>query len=432
MLKALKKVFQINDYDTEAVPEDVRYSWWNLSNVCIGFAASMATFMIGFTMGLQYSFKDLIIVLAIATVFLGAIDCVSSVIAYRTGFSWALASKRIFGWAGAFLPVLLTGIIYSGWQGFNLTWAPDFAAKVWSGTPYIFLIVISGAIYSLSAYIGFQGLRWLSNIAVPIFILCFAWLAIDGVAKVGWREIAGYVPAQPASTTVIAAAIIGQWLVASITGSFDINRFAKDLNAAILSTVLSHLFRAILITCAFICAVAFKTSSLGFIVEEYGQVGAVIGFIVIFLLMWTTADNSAYSAALAFRNVFPWLAKRQWVLVIMAFGTISAILGVMKHFVTWLNLIACVLPSVPGILLADFFVLPLLGIKAAIHTGELRKYQLAPILTWAITSVLGLYFYLVLQLPYYPVWLMVIAVVLEVALSYLFHKLQGSVAAASR
>ena len=35
MLKALKKIFQINDYDTEAVPEDVRYSWWDLSNVCI-------------------------------------------------------------------------------------------------------------------------------------------------------------------------------------------------------------------------------------------------------------------------------------------------------------------------------------------------------------------------------------------------------------
>lgn len=420
-IKSLKKIFQTNDYENQAVPQDVRYSWWDLSSICIGFAASMATFMIGFSLGLQYSLQNIAVVLLVATIYLGGIDCISSIIAYRTGYSWPLASRHLFGWVGAFIPIFITAVIYSGWQGFNLTWAPDFASSVW-GSPYLLLIVISGAVYSLSAYIGFNGLKWISKISVPIFIVAIGLLTINSIARVGWNQIANYTPANPASTTVIAAAIIGQWLVASITGSFDINRFAKDIRAALWSTIISHVFRAVLILCAFITAVAFKTSSLGFIFDEYGHLGAVIGFVVIFLLMWTTADNSAYSASLAFSNVFPALSKKQWVLVVMGFGTVMAMFGVMTHFVTWLNLIACVLPSIPGILVADYFILPFLGVKTSIRTGEKNTFKPASVITWVVTAVLGLYFYSVIELPYYPVWLMFIAVGFEVIISFVLHK----------
>ncbi|HCX61562.1 MAG TPA: hypothetical protein DHU59_03885 [Clostridiales bacterium] len=413
-------ILKYNDYEIEPVPENERHNLMDLSFVYIGFATSMAAFMIGLSLGLNFMMRDVVLVIFLGTIFLTMVDCISSVLAYRTGLTWALAARRIYGKKGALLPVLLTGIIYSGWQGFNLTWAPDFAAASW-GWPFAPIVVVCGIVYASSAYIGFSGLKWISKILMPIFAVTFIGLIVLSIKKIGWNSLNTYIPEISATKSALASAFIGQWLLASITGSFDINRFAKNIKSAVFASVSGHIFRAMVVFSGYCCAVAFKTTAVSGIIEGYGIFWQVIAFVIIFLVMWTTADNSAYSAALSFSGTIRFLSKKSWVLIIMGFGTFMTIVGAIKYFVVWLNIIASVMPSLPGILAAETLIGPMMGLKNPLHEPE-RKVRYSPVLTWIVCAGIGYYLYAVAKVPFYPVWVFGISIIIDILFRLVLDK----------
>jgi cytosine permease len=423
-MQTLKQVLTLNDYEQTAVPTNERRHLTDITMVWIGFAVTMSIFMLGMNIGLGLTFWNMVWVLLITGVILTIIDIMSSVVAYKTGLTWALVSRYVFGRQGQRLPVFVAALIYMGWMGFNLTWAPNFAKDAF-GWSFLWLVVISGVIYTLTAYIGFAGLKWLSRVCVPLFVILCVYLIGAAIAEGGWTGLTQAQPAKPMPVSAAIAALIGIWLTASLTGALDVNRFCKSTAAAIHSSWIQGVFRTFIIFSGGVTAIAFGTGHPGAVLAMIGLAG--IGFVLIFLIMWTTSDNSAYSGALTFAGAIP-LSKKVWVLVIMIFGTVVAAIGVLGFFPKWLTLISAVLPSVLGIMVVELWVLhkaPFFGGKPSDNPElyELSNWRASAFISWLVATVAGVWMYIV-KVPWAFAWVFLLAIVLHIILSLIIKQRQ--------
>lgn len=70
--------------------------------------------------------------------------------------------------------------------------------------------------------------------------------------------------------------------------------------------------------------------------------------------IWTTNDNTLYSAGLGLSNITG-ISKRSLVVVAGAIGTLASI-WIYDHFISWLSILNCFLPPIGAVIIADFFL----------------------------------------------------------------------------
>ena len=340
------------DFALTHVAKDHRKGFWPMLVVMLGFTFFSASMWSGGKLGTGLTAWQLIATVMTGNLLLGCYTGLLASIAARTGLSTHLLARFSFGEKGSYLPSFLLSITQVGWFGVGVAMFALPVQKV-TGWDIHALIIASGLLMTATAWFGFRALTILSFIAVPS-------IAILGTFSVGkaFSEFGGVdawfsmVPSEP--ITLFAA--IGICVASFISGGTltpDFTRFAKNQKTAVTTTVIAFfLGNSLMFLFGAVGAAFYKQSDISDVLMSQGMI--VWAMVILGLNIWTTNDNALYASGLGFSNITG-LPKKAIVLVNGVVGTLAA-LYLYNNFVGWLSLLNTMLPSIGGILIADYYM----------------------------------------------------------------------------
>ena len=101
-MEKLKKASEADqDYELKEVPLDKRRSFTNLAIVWTGYVFLITSMVAGGGLAAGLTFREIIITTILGNVFLGVLAILVSVIACKTGLTFALLTRHSFGVKGS-------------------------------------------------------------------------------------------------------------------------------------------------------------------------------------------------------------------------------------------------------------------------------------------------------------------------------------------
>ncbi len=168
-----------SNYSQQPVPLAARKSALALSVVMLGLTFFSASMWTGGTLGTGLSYDDFFLAVLLGNLMLGLYTAILGFIGARTGLSTHLLAHYSFGSKGSWLPSALLGGTQVGWFGVGVAMFAIPVAKA-TGLDVNLLILVSGALMTLTVFFGIAGLTLLSAIAVPAIVVLGSysvWLA---------------------------------------------------------------------------------------------------------------------------------------------------------------------------------------------------------------------------------------------------------------
>ena len=155
-----------------AVPESERKSYISLTIIWTGFIFAIISLMAGGSLAMGLSFQEIMIVSLIGNVFLCAIAIAVSVIASRTGLTFALLTRYSFGSGGSKVASLFVPIVNVGWYTIQSASYGHFVARVFGfgAVGEAICMVLSAVLMGVFAFYGVKAITILGYIAIPAII----------------------------------------------------------------------------------------------------------------------------------------------------------------------------------------------------------------------------------------------------------------------
>ncbi len=198
-----------SNYSQQPVPLAARKSALALSVVMLGLTFFSASMWTGGTLGTGLSYDDFFLAVLLGNLMLGLYTAILGFIGARTGLSTHLLAHYSFGSKGSWLPSALLGGTQVGWFGVGVAMFAIPVAKA-SGLDVNLLILVSGALMTLTVFFGIAGLTLLSAIAVPAIVVLGSysvWLAVRDAG--GLAALQQVTPSAPLSLSAAIALVRG-------------------------------------------------------------------------------------------------------------------------------------------------------------------------------------------------------------------------------
>lgn len=163
---------QDSEFSLCAVPESERKSYISLTIIWTGFIFAIISLMAGGSLAMGLSFQEIMIVSLIGNVFLCAIAIAVSVIASRTGLTFALLTRYSFGSGGSKVASLFVPIVNVGWYTIQSASYGHFVASVFGfgDVGEAICMVLSAVLMGVFAFYGVKAITILGYIAIPAII----------------------------------------------------------------------------------------------------------------------------------------------------------------------------------------------------------------------------------------------------------------------
>lgn len=377
------------EYAFEAVPLDKRKSGTSIFIVLSGYTISLSNFVMGASVGFKMTFMDAVWACFVANLFLGTVAVLLGVLAYKTGLSTSVLSRKAFGARASSIFSILLALSAVNWVGVNSdTFAKMIASTFpWWPIPTAFTAVLVIALWGQSAIRGYKGIEIVSWLGVPaaIILTIVSTIAV-GMKSNNFADVLNYVPEKEILTfTKASAALVGGWIFGCIITP-DVARFAKSSKTTIISgygAVMLGLFG--LEVCGILVATATKQGNFVSATAALG-IGVLVFFCAIFCL-WTTQDNNIYGASLAMQNVFDGTKlagkvshKVMAISVVIAAATFAAV-GALKYLLPIITFLSVLLPPVPGLIIGECFFVK--------NSKEKKDWNIVAIISWLIGGICG-------------------------------------------
>lgn len=341
-----------NDFALSHVKDSHKKGFWSMMVVMMGFTFFSASMWAGGKLGTGLTAFQLIGAVMAGNLILGGYTALLAAIASRTGLSTHLLARYSFGTKGSWLPSFLLGITQVGWFGVGVAMFALPVQKV-TGWDINILIGVSGVVMTATAWFGIRALTILSLIAVPA-IAVLGFFSV-GTAFSDFGGMEAWFAMVPSEQMGLFAAI-GICVASFISGGTltpDFTRFSKSTKIAVSTTVLAFfLGNSLMFLFGAVGAAFYQQADISEVLLKQGMI--VWAMIILGLNIWTTNDNALYASGLGFSNITK-LPKKMLVLFNGVVGTIMA-LYLYNNFVGWLSFLNTMLPSIGGIIIADYYM----------------------------------------------------------------------------
>ena len=340
------------EYEFTHVASHSRRGFWTMLVVMLGFSFFSASMWAGGTSGTALTSPMFILSVLVGNLLLGAYTGSLAYIAAKTGLSTHLLAHYSFGQKGSYLASLILGITQVGWFGVGVAMFAIPVHKVLPDVPLSVLVWGSGLLMTATAWFGIKALTILSAIAVPA-------IAILGFMSVGkafgdFGGLEAWLNVVPTQEMSLSSAI-GICIASFISGGSltpDFTRFAKTPKISVSTTVTAFFIgNSLMFFFGAVGASFYQLSDIADVMLKQGMI--VWAIVVLGLNIWTTNDNAIYGSGLGFANITK-LPKKFFVLINGVLGTAAAIF-LYDNFVGWLNFLNVLIPSIGGVLIADYF-----------------------------------------------------------------------------
>lgn len=351
-----------NDYELEAVPLDKRRSFWSITVVWTGYVFLVTSMMAGGGLASGMTLGGIVGATIAGNVFLSVVAVAISYIACKTGLTFALITRHSFGIEGSRAASLFAPVINLGWYTIQSALYGHLIAQIFGlGQIGEYIAMMGSAlVMGVFAMIGMEALTVLGLVAIPAIIflsIATAMRAVTGLEG-GLSAIMAMTPAEPMEWSKGVILVIGTWIFSAATCIADIMRYAKSVKDAILSATIALVIgNSLLIICGALTAFAVQDSDLTSVLLKLGLV--VPALILMTTNLFTTNATNLYSNALGLSNVFRKAGKRNIFIGMLAFAMLMTLTSPYRidALFVFLGALGTVVPPLPGIILADFFIL---------------------------------------------------------------------------
>lgn len=339
------------NYSNQPVPASARKNALALSFVMLGLTFFSASMWTGGTLGTGLSYNDFIYAVLVGNLILGVYTSALGYIGASTGMSTHLLARYSFGSKGSWIPSLLLGGTQVGWFGVGVAMFAIPVSKA-TGWDTNLLILVSGALMTITVYFGIAGLTLLSAVAVPAIMALGSysvWLAVTDMGGLdAMREL---IPETPLPFATAVTLVVGSFISAgSLTADFI--RFGRSPRTAVLIAMIAFfLGNSLMFVFGAAGAAAVGAADISDVMLAQGLLLPAI--LVLGLNIWTTNDNALYASGLGFSSITG-LSSRGLSMLNGAVGTLTA-LWLYNHFVGWLTFLSAAIPPVGAVIIVDFF-----------------------------------------------------------------------------
>ncbi|RKF18008.1 cytosine permease [Alginatibacterium sediminis] len=348
---------QTNDYPLSAVPHDARKGFWSTAFVLLGFTFFTSTMWAGGTLGSSLSFSQLLWVILIGNLLLGAYSAGLAYVAYKTGLNSVLLGRYCFGEQGSKLSDFVLGFTQIGWYAWGTATIATILVKLLA-LPESYatvLMLVFGFGFCITAFIGYKALEILSKVSVPAMLMFIAISIYKGSVDIGgFSELSKIVPSDTIAFGAAITLVFGTF-VSGGTQATNWSRFAKSGPIAVISTLLAFFIgNGLMVFVGAFGAMVYQQSDIVDVLVSQGFM--LIAILMLFANIWTTQDNTIYNFAAAGCNLFRTDKRRLVTVIGAAIGTVLAIFGMYNLLIPFLILLGTFIPPIGAIIMADFWV----------------------------------------------------------------------------
>ncbi len=377
------------DFPLMEVPMESRKSLWSTSVVLLGFTFFTATMWGGGSLGVAFSFGELMWVIVLGNLLLGAYVAILGLIAFRTGLNSVLLARFGFGDSGSKWPDFVLGFTQIGWYAWgtatvSIVFVRLLSLPEWLNIP---LMIFFGFAFCWTAYVGYRGLERLSVVSVPLMMILILWSFGIGTGDVG--GLAGLLEIEPTETMTLGAAItiVFGTFVSGGTQATNWTRFAKSAKIAVFASLIAFFIgNGLMVFAGAYGAIIYQQPDIVDVLAMQGLLLA--GILMLFFNIWTTQDNTVYNFSVAGCNMFRTEKRKQLTIIGAAIGTVLAILGFYDWLVPWLILLGTFIPPIGGVIMADFFYKHK-GKYPILATVKMRAFNVSGILGYVIGAAVA-------------------------------------------
>lgn len=379
----------LQDNELSVVPQTNRKGMFTVLAVIMCWVINPTPATTGGSIATGMTLPMALLAILVGAVVLGLYTMPIASAGAKEGLSTSMVAQIAFGSKGANIVAVAMAVanivFYGVTVGFFLPGLeavfglPAGSTQVWGG---IVFCVLMGA----SAFLGFKGVARLSNIIVIPMCIVVLIAAIKGIVDGGgWAAICQIGPTtQPLSFATAVTTTIGIF-IAGATLAPDVTRYSKDGKSASKASLLG--FGVCFFIFVSLGAIAVKgtgTSDLvSLICSMGGPVFAFIGFLLLLVSTWSSADNNVYSAGLAMSKLFncpKWICT----IVTVVIGVIVCVTGVYGNLAAYCGILAMLMPPLGIIIALDYFVIKK---DVANKMENIKAFNAPAVLAWVIAVV---------------------------------------------
>ena len=345
-----------HDYPLSEVPPGARKGLLSTSILLFGFTFFTATMFAGGKMGMAFDFKTLIWACIAGNLLLGLYAAVLGHIACQSGLNSVLMGRFCFGESGSKLSDFLLGFTQIGWYAWGTATIALVLVKM-LGLPEewtVGLMVLFGFGFSLTAFVGYQGMDILSRVAVPAMLALMGWSLWIATRDAG--GLSGLLAIQPKESMSwhMAITLVFGTFVSGATQATNWTRFARNSKTAVLSSLVGFFIgNGLMILVGAYGAMVYQQPDIVEVMVLQGL--SIAAVVMLFLNIWTTQDNTIYNFAAAGCNLVRKDRRGTITLMGAGVGTVLAIGGMYDLLIPFLILLGSVIPPIGGVIMADFF-----------------------------------------------------------------------------
>ena len=379
--------------NSKVLPKDFR-SGWVIALIIAGTGLTLTIFYLGAEVALGIGFKKALWAFGISTSILTLLCLATAIIGNRSRFSTYMILYFSFGKQGAKILNFVFGLVLLGWFSVTLELLSVAVVDTVQATfdmlvPHWPIIMLMGALITITTIYGIQSLERLTNLAVPFlagFLIYVYYVSFQ--EGMPFAQIVDFVPESPTMTLFEAVAILVGSTVFLPVFLADFSRFTyndKHSLIAVLGLLIGSPFALY-----FSAVPAIQTGEVD-IIKIMTQFDLVIpAFALLFLSTWVTNSLNLFSAALAFSTIKTKWSYKKLTLIASILGIAFALMGITAHFFVFLNALGVLIPSISSIYIIHFF-----WIKNQIYELEdVQDWDYAALISWGVASIVAFCTYL--------------------------------------
>lgn len=346
------------------VPLEERQHWISVTLIQAGFMISATSLWTGSIMAAGLTLVQTIAAGIIGYGIVVAICWAQGCMGSDIGIPSIVAATQSFGDRGSqFLVSTADAICCIGWFAINANICGAAFSSLMGECFGINIsvrvsIIIWGIIMFSTAVIGFNGLKLLNAVAVPVMcavtiVGLFIVLSGDGMAA-----LKSFVPADSDITLISGIdMIIGSFIVGAVL-SADYTRYQRTRSDVFKSSFLGIFpIGLVLLWAGAAFAIVAKTEDLTVIFVSLGI--PVLGLLSLILSTWPANSANAYSAGLRVIKVLRCRDKYRILITIICglAGTIIGSFEIIYYFEEFLTFLGIIIAPFAGVMLVDYFII---------------------------------------------------------------------------
>ncbi len=346
-----------------AIKENERQSWFSLAMIWTGAMVCIPCLMIGGLLSSGLTLPNIILSIVIGYGIVIFYMCFMGMEACDTGLPTVTLAASALGKKGSkYIISILLAVACIGWFGIQSSVCGNSFSSMIStisglNIPVWLSSTIWGIIMLLTAVFGYNSMKYLNFVAVPLLvgILIYStyatftkFNAIDAINK--------FTPPNPISLVSGISLVVATFALGGVI-SGDYSRYAKNRKDVIKSGVFGVLPSGlVIILLGATMSISTGKYDISAVLSDLGI--PVIGLIALILATWTTNVTNAYSGGLAVSDLFGASENKRGFMTAIAgiIGTLLAAFGFMNYFTNFLSVLTAFIPPVAGVMITSYWI----------------------------------------------------------------------------